>query len=188
LASVFASWRSWNQALSASATSTPATTTTNSNRKRPSSESCVRRKRHRRETGLFIGGMSSRTSFLLLPLESLRDDIDLARFLARRLRLSDQYLLERLAQFLHVFVRPRALEHLRGEAGAGLQHLFHRVQRQLEQVHRACLVGGVDAGQIRRDVRDDEVELPAIEPAQQLLDDRVLGEVALDEVDVGHPV
>ncbi len=91
-------------------------------------------------------------------LESLRHQVDLARFLARGRGLADQHLVEVRAQLLQVLIRPRALEHLRDEGGAGLQGLAHGVERQLQEVDRRGLVGRTDAGDVRRDVGDDEVE------------------------------
>lgn len=44
--------------------------------------------------------------------------MNLVRFLAPR--LADQHLLGGLAQLLHVFIRSRTLEHLRGEAGSAI--------------------------------------------------------------------
>jgi hypothetical protein len=88
------------------------------------------------------------------------------------------------AQVLEPRVGARALEHLGDEGGAGLERLAHGVERELEEVDRRGLVGRVDAGDVGRDVRDDQVELAAAQPAQQLLDDRLVGEVALDEIDV----
>src|SRR5688572_14171097 len=57
-------------------------------------------------------------AFISLALEALCHDVDLARLRARGCRLADQHFLKRLAQFLHVFIRPRALEHFRREVGA----------------------------------------------------------------------
>jgi B12-binding domain/radical SAM domain protein len=114
--------------------------------------------------------------------------VNLARLGTRGSRLSYRHLDERLAQFLQVSVGALALEHLRDEVRARLERLAHRVERKLEEVHAGRLVGGVDARDVGRDVRDDQVELGAVEPFEDLLDHDVFGEVALDEIDVGDPI
>src|SRR5690606_26009996 len=63
-------------------------------------------------------------------------------------------------------------------------YLANHVQGEFDQVHRGGLVGNGYAAEVGRDVRHDEVRLAPSERVEQLLEDGILGEVALDEVDV----
>src|SRR3989344_4873270 len=120
-------------------------------------------------------------------LEAFGHQIDLPRTRARRLRLADHHLLERAAHVLEKLVGAFALAHLDHVIAAGLEHLANHVEGKFHQVHRGSLVGSGDAADVRRDVRHDQVGLPAVEHVENLLEHGVLGEVALNEIDVIQP-
>jgi len=93
-------------------------------------------------------------------------------------------LVERGPHVLDVGIGARALEDLRHEVAPRRQRPADEIERKLDEIHGGRLVRGVDAADVRCNIADDQLRLLAAEGFQDLVQDRLVREITLDEVDV----
>ncbi len=123
-----------------------------------------------------------------LAPQTLRDEVDLAAAIARRLRLAHVHLFELLLHRPLELRESTTLERFDDQIAAGLQPLRGKFERQLAQMHGARLIGGLDTGEIGGQIRNHKVELA---PVERRLDRGVpfgLPEVAADEYHAANRV